>query len=47
MELVAAELRALPQGGEVPENYLFDCIGEDGAIATVPMSTRFSEAATR
>ena len=30
MESVAAELRALPPGGEVPEDYLFDCVGEDG-----------------
>jgi predicted dithiol-disulfide oxidoreductase (DUF899 family) len=41
MESVAAELRALPPGGEVPEDYLFDCIGEDGAGATVPMSELF------
>jgi predicted dithiol-disulfide oxidoreductase (DUF899 family) len=41
MESVAAELRALPPGGEVPEDYLFDCIGEDGARATVPMSGLF------
>src|SRR5215813_11539397 len=41
MELVAAELRALPPGGEVPEDYLFDCISEDGAPATVPMSELF------
>jgi predicted dithiol-disulfide oxidoreductase (DUF899 family) len=27
MEAVAAELRALPAGGEVPEDYSFDCIG--------------------
>jgi len=41
MELVAAELRALPPGGEVPEDYLFDCIGEDDALATVPMFELF------
>lgn len=41
MESVAAELRALPPGGEVPEDYLFDCIGEDGTGATVPMSELF------
>src|SRR5262249_32584214 len=41
MELVAAEFRALPPGGEVPEDYLFDCIGEDGALATVPMRELF------
>jgi predicted dithiol-disulfide oxidoreductase (DUF899 family) len=41
MESVAAELRALPAGGEVREDYLFDCIVEDGAHATVPMSGLF------
>jgi hypothetical protein len=30
MEAVAAMLRALPPGGEVPEDYLFDCIGGSG-----------------
>ena len=41
MESVATELRALPPGGEVPEDYLFDCISEEGALATVPMSGLF------
>jgi predicted dithiol-disulfide oxidoreductase (DUF899 family) len=41
MEQVAAELRALPPGGEVPEDYVFDCVGENGAHATVPMSALF------
>ena len=41
MESVAAELRALPPGGEVPEDYLFDCIGEGGAPATIPMTGLF------
>jgi predicted dithiol-disulfide oxidoreductase (DUF899 family) len=41
MESVAAELRALPAGGEVPEDYLFDCIGEKGVLETVPMSGLF------
>ena len=27
METVAAELRALPPGGEIPEDYEFDCVG--------------------
>jgi len=27
MESVAAELRALPPGGEIPEDYAFDCVG--------------------
>jgi predicted dithiol-disulfide oxidoreductase (DUF899 family) len=39
MEAVAVQLRALPPGGEVPEDYRFDCIGADGAPSTV----RFSE----
>jgi predicted dithiol-disulfide oxidoreductase (DUF899 family) len=46
MESVAAELRALPPGGEVPEDYLFDCVGEDGAYATVPMSGLFRDGDT-
>lgn len=41
MEAVAAELRALPPGGEVPENYLFDGIGADGAPAKVRLSDLF------
>lgn len=39
MEALATELRALPQGGEVPEDYLFDCIGTAG----VPCKVRLSE----
>ena len=39
MEAVAIALRALPQGGEVPEDYLFDCIGTEG----VPSKVRLSE----
>src|SRR5262245_37519763 len=39
MEAVAAELRALPPGGEAPKDYVFDCIGADGA----PSKVRFSE----
>lgn len=41
MEAVAAQLRALPPGGEVPEDYPFDCIGADGAPGTVRMSELF------
>jgi predicted dithiol-disulfide oxidoreductase (DUF899 family) len=41
MEAVAAELQALPSGGEVPEDYLFDCIGSDGVPATTRMSELF------
>src|SRR4029450_14066285 len=38
MEAVAAMLRDLPPGGEVPEDYLFDCIGADGTPSTIRMS---------
>ena len=41
MEAVAAELRALPPGGEVPEDYSFDCIGADGAPSRVRLSELF------
>src|SRR5687767_13304256 len=41
METVAAELRALPPGGEVPEDYSFDTIGADGASSTVRLSELF------
>jgi predicted dithiol-disulfide oxidoreductase (DUF899 family) len=41
MEAVAAELRALPPGGEVPEDYSFDSIGTDGAPSTVRLSELF------
>ena len=43
MESVAEELRALPPGGEVPEDYLFDRIGDDGAATTVRMSELFGD----
>lgn len=39
MEAIALELRSLPPGGEVPEDYLFDCVGADG----VPSKVRLSE----
>jgi predicted dithiol-disulfide oxidoreductase (DUF899 family) len=42
MEAVASELRTLPQGGEVPEDYRFDCIGTDGAPSTVRLSELFA-----
>src|SRR5687767_941492 len=35
MEAVAAQLRALPPGGEVPEDYVFDVVGPGDAAATV------------
>ena len=41
MEAVAAQLRALPPGGEVPEDYAFDCIGADGSPSTVRLSALF------
>jgi len=41
MEAVAGQLRALPPGGEVPEDYSFDCIGGDGTPATVRLSELF------
>jgi predicted dithiol-disulfide oxidoreductase (DUF899 family) len=41
MEAVAAELRALPPGGEVPEDYVFDAIGADGTLAQVRLSELF------
>ena len=41
MEAVAAELRALPRGGEVPENYAFDAIGYSGEPVAVRMSELF------
>lgn len=43
MESVAAQLRSLPPGGEVPEDCLFDRIGDDGAPATVRMSELFGD----
>jgi predicted dithiol-disulfide oxidoreductase (DUF899 family) len=41
MEAVAAELRALPPGGEVPEDYVCDCFGVDEAPAKVRLSELF------
>lgn len=41
MEAVAAELGALPPGGAIPQDYLFDCAGDAGAPATVRMSALF------
>jgi predicted dithiol-disulfide oxidoreductase (DUF899 family) len=43
MESIAEELRSLPPGGEVPQDYLFDRIGDDGAPATVRMSDLFGD----
>jgi predicted dithiol-disulfide oxidoreductase (DUF899 family) len=41
VEAVAALRRALPPGGEVPENYRFERIGENGMPETVAMSKLF------
>ena len=41
MEAVATKLRALPPGGEVPEDYVFDCVGPDGAPSKVRLSELF------
>lgn len=41
MEALAAELRALPDGGEVPEDYVFERIGGSGAPEPVRMSDLF------
>lgn len=41
MEAVAAQLRALPDGGAVPEDYVFDRMDENGAPGTVRMSELF------
>jgi predicted dithiol-disulfide oxidoreductase (DUF899 family) len=41
MEAAAAEIRALPPGGVVPEDYEFDHIGANGAPAKVRLSELF------
>jgi len=41
MEAVAAEIRALPPGGAVPEDYEFDHIGNQGTPAKVRLSELF------
>src|SRR5215468_3352950 len=41
MEAVAAEIRALPPGGPVPEDYEFDHIDANGAPAKVRLSELF------
>jgi predicted dithiol-disulfide oxidoreductase (DUF899 family) len=43
MESVAAQLRSLPPGGEAPEDYVFDRIGEDGAAGPVRMPELFGD----
>ena len=46
MESVAAELRALPPGGEVPEDYVFERAGPDGAPEPVNLSALFGKSDT-
>ena len=41
MEAVASELRALPPGGQVPEDYEFDAIGANGSPAKERLSELF------
>jgi predicted dithiol-disulfide oxidoreductase (DUF899 family) len=41
MEAVAAQLRALPPGGAVPEDYVFGAVGEGGAATVIRMSELF------
>src|SRR5688572_10765022 len=41
MEAVAAELRELPAGGEVPADYVFERMREDGVSTKVRMSELF------
>src|SRR2546428_5385198 len=41
MEAVAAARRALPPGGIVPEDYVFDGIDKDGRASAVRMSELF------
>ena len=41
IETVAARRRALPPGGEVPEDYVFERIGENGMPEKVEMSKLF------
>lgn len=46
MEAVAAELRALPLGAEVAEDYRFERIGEGGEPETVSLSELFGDGDT-
>src|SRR5712671_3567333 len=42
MEAVAAARRALPSGGLVPEDYVFDGLGSDGAPSKIKLSELFA-----
>ncbi len=44
METVASSRRALPPGGPVPEDYVFDCAVADGAPTSVKLSELFEPA---
>src|SRR5262245_26491567 len=46
MESVAVDLRSLPPGGEIPEDYLFDRLNEEGVAAHVRMSELFGRSDT-
>ena len=41
MEAVAAQLRALPPGGEVPDDYVFDAAGAGDGSTVIRMSELF------
>lgn len=41
IEVVAAQRRALPPGGEIPQDYLFERIGANARPEMVPMSALF------
>ena len=43
MESVAVDLRALPPGGQVREDYVFDRMGPNGVPETVKMSALFGQ----
>ena len=45
MEAVAAQRRALPAGGKVPEDYEFDGLGTDGKATQIKLSTLFRDGA--
>jgi predicted dithiol-disulfide oxidoreductase (DUF899 family) len=46
MEAVAAQRQSLPPGGQIPEDYIFDRIGDDGTPTTVRISELFCGSAT-
>jgi predicted dithiol-disulfide oxidoreductase (DUF899 family) len=43
MEAVAAARRSLPAGGKVPQDYVFDGLGQDGAPARIKLSELFRD----